>query len=124
MSHRYDDGEVEIYKLKNVSDPGDMPSYKISTFLGPEAFAEIEIGVTRQYLAKGANEQIDLLIQIHAHERRPMIGQIAVIRNWRYQENDTGDQYRIDNVQLTEEDRLPIFLLTLSRLGDHYDYLG
>ena len=124
MSRRYDDGTVEIYSVTNTADPGAMPHYALQPYMGPDAFAEVEIGITRQYLAKGADEQVDLLIQIWAHEQRPRIGQIAVVRDWRFQEDPEGDQYRIDNVQLTTEDNLHIFLLTLSRIGDNYDYLG
>lgn len=123
MSTRYDDGAVEIYNLKNAAEPAAMPVYKLERFMFTESFAEKQIGLTRQYLSKGVDEQIDLLIQILAGERRPRIGQIAVITEWNFQEDPLGDQFRINNVQPTQDEGLDVFLLTLQRLGENYDYI-
>lgn len=122
MSRRYDDGQVEIFNLTNTSAAGEMPVYSLVSSMGPYCFAEVSIGMNRQYLAKGVDERIDLMLQIWAESTRPRIGQIAVVKDWKFQEDATnGDQYRIDNVQMIQEEGLDVFVLTLRRLEDKYD---
>lgn len=76
-------------------------------------YEERVIGMQRQYLAKGVNEQIDLMARIH-HEPRARIGLYAALGN--------GDQYRIANVSHGKNnDGLRYTDLTLTRLEDYYD---
>lgn len=124
MARRYDDGVVQVCTLTNSAPAGAMPVYTLTPAMPAQYFAETQIGMRRQYLAKGVDEQIDLLIQIWAEERRPRIGQVAVITGWKYQEEESGDQYRIDNVQMVQEEGLDVFLLTLRRLEDNYDFIS
>ena len=102
-----------------------MPVYQLEAAADPQDFAEVSFGISRQYMAKGVDERVDMMIQIWPEQIRPKIGQIAVLTNCEYQENESGDQFRIDNVQRVDnEDGLPVFQLTLYRLEDHYDYVG
>ena len=110
-----DAGHISICSLENVQTiRGGMPKDTLVPVTGAD-FEERTLGVTRAYLAKGANEQIDLLARIW---RDPLvkIGMYAVVT-----ESDYNGQYRIDNVQnTTDEDGLKVTDLTLSRINQNY----
>lgn len=117
-----DDGVLYICNLIDEATNGDMP-YLVLDPVNKYWFKRRTIGYNRLYAAKGANEQIDLLVRI-AYAPDVEIGQYAVLGN--------GDQYRIDNVQhlneefqteysTSEKDSLLHTDLTLSKVGDFYD---
>lgn len=117
-----DDGLITICTLKNTAEDGMMPVEKLQEEFS-EYFEEKSIGVTRQYAAKGVNEKIDLLVRIW---RAPVsIGQYAIISEYELQENEEGDQYRIDNVSNTYNYAgLKVTDVTLSKLeGEYYDVI-
>lgn len=125
MQELLDDGMVQFCNLTNTAETGAMPVYLLSAVGEPQSFAEITVGMTRQYLAKGVDEQIDMMIQIWPEATRPRIGQIAVLTFYEYQEDPDGDQYRITNVQrIDSDDGLQFFQLTLQRLEDNYDRIS
>lgn len=88
-----DDGVLYICDLINVSDNGNMP-HELLNRVSKHWFDLRTIGVGRAYLAKGVNEQIDMLVRIDMNPNI-RIGQYAVLGN--------GDQYRITNVTSGEE---------------------
>ena len=124
MQALMDDGTVEFFDLTNVADPGAMPEEKLVSAGSAQGFSEVTFGVTRQYLAKGVDEQVDMVIQIWPEAVRPKIGQIAVLTDYEYQEDDDGDQFRIDDARKMQEDGLDFFQLTLRRLEDNYAISG
>ena len=105
-----DNGILYICRLENVAEDGDMPSEKLVK-INRHWYEERVIGMNRQYLAKGVNEQIDLMARIH-HARKVRIGMFAVLGN--------GEQYRITNVTHIT-DGLRYTDLTLERLDEFYD---
>ena len=121
MADLLDAGVLTLCNLTNTAALGDMASYKLVPVIS-QFFGERQIGINRAYLAKGADEQVDLLARIWDEGIRPKIGQYAVITKYRYQENQDGDQYRITLVQPTvNEDGLRVFDLQLERLVDYYE---
>lgn len=109
---KYDDGVVFICELRNVAPNGFKPDNRLVK-INRHMFAERMIGLNRQYLAKGVDEQVDMLIRIH-HDRSVRIGMHAIIGN--------EDQFLIDNVQhLYDEDNLRCTDLTLRRLEKNYE---
>ncbi len=121
MQALIEDGTVEFFNLVNAAAPGRLPDERLVSAGPSQSFAEVTFGVTRQYLAKGVDEQVDLMIQIWPEAVRPRIGQIAVLTDYEYQEDPSGDQFRIDDVRKIEEDSLMFFQVTLRRLEDNYD---
>lgn len=123
-----DAGIATIYALTNIAEYGDMPKEKLVKQTDKEGndltyqFEERVIGYGRQYDAKGVNERVDMLIRIW---RAPVrIGMYVVLTDYEGQENEAGDQYRIDNVQqLVNDDGLKVTDLTLYRLDDFYEVL-
>lgn len=118
---RYDDGLIKICQLKNIAKNGLMPVYQLN-LKSEHCFSEKQIGINRVYLAKGVDEQIDMVVEIQAEVYRPKIEDYAILTNYDGQESDGGDQYRIKVVQPTfNDDGLKVYILTLSKIGENYD---
>lgn len=83
-----DNGTLYICDLTNKAENGLMP-HQVLTIKSKYWFERRTIGVTRQYQAKGVNEQVDLLVRI-APDHNINIGQYAVLGN--------GEQFRITMV--------------------------
>lgn len=107
-----DSGTLTICKIGYADDSGKTPKGKLFP-LREHYYGERTVGYGRQYAAKGANEQVDMLVRIW-QDRGARIGMYAVLEN--------GEQYRIDNVQqLKDDDGLAVTDLTMRRLDDLYD---
>ena len=121
MADLLNSGTITLCNLVNVADPGDMAKYNLA-YVTSQYFGERQIGITRAYLARGADQQVDMVVRIWDEGIRPRIGQYAVLTDYSYQDDPDGDQFRIDLVQPTlDEDGLRVFDLTLSRLEKNYD---
>lgn len=114
MNGLYHDGIVFLAMLTNEADQGDMPRERL-TKIGRFWYEERMIGFQRQYAAKGAREQIDMIIRIHGYQKDARINRYAILGN--------GEQYRIINATRGEEDssRLVFTELTLERLDELYE---
>lgn len=88
-----DDGVLYICTLETESEGGSMPVENLKR-TKRYWFGERSVGYSRQYAAKGAGEQIDMLVRI-PHDRGVRIGMYAILGN--------GEQFRIENVQNGEE---------------------
>lgn len=111
----YDAGEITLCTLTDTADPGDMPKYQLSPVI-TQYYEERYLSYTRQYAAKGVNEQIDLQIRIWDEGTRPTIGMYAVI---------SGEQFRIINTTpAMDDDNLRVYDLSLSRMEENYDVPG
>lgn len=109
-----DDGILRVCSLKNTAPKGSMPREQLVP-LRKYWFAERTIGYSRQYAAKGANEQVDMLVRI-PHDRGVRIGMYVVLGN--------GAQLRIDGVTSgggSEDGSLRYTDLTLSRLEENFN---
>lgn len=110
---QFDDGIVYICKLENTAPKAKKPSYKLVK-KSRLWFGERTVGYNRQYLAKGVNEQVDMLIRT---TRNPAarIGDYAVLGN--------GEQFKIDNIaQLIDEATgLKATDYSLRRLEEFYE---
>lgn len=120
-----DAGIVRLCNLQNTAEPGKKPKEMLVPLTDGEyplewAFEERTVGMSRQYEAKGVNERVDMLIRIWRAPAR--IGMYAILTDYEEQENEQGDQYRIDNVQqLLDWNGLKVTDLTLYRMDKLYD---
>lgn len=106
-----DDGTVTICTLENVAENGRMPVETLQP-IRKYWFQMRTVGVTRQYMAKGVNEQVDLLLSV-PFDPSIRIGLYAVLGN--------GEQYRIGTVSHFREDtELRRTEIALTRLEDNY----
>lgn len=111
-----DAGHITVCRLENRQTVrGGMPR-DVLVQVTEADFEERTLGVTRAYLAKGVNEQIDLLARIW-RDTSVKIGMYGVVS-----ESDYNGQYRIDNVQNgLDDDGLKVTDITLSRINENYD---
>lgn len=117
-----DSGILYLCELKDVNElissdysVGDMPHEELAK-INRHWYEERMVGMNRQYLAKGVNEQVDMLVRIH-FDKQVQIGMYAVLGN--------GEQYRITNVsRAIDEDGLRYVDLTLQRLEDYFNVAG
>lgn len=123
------DGVLFVCTLDNAADNGDMPR-EVLTKKYKYWFENRTVGINRQYLAKGVNEQVDLVVRI-AKAVQVRIGMYAMLGN--------GEQFRITHVTTGHETyerhkivdkyyyRKPAMVdldyteLTLMRLENNYD---
>lgn len=107
-----DSGILTICKVTTEGENGTMPKEHLQQ-LHSCFYGERTVGFGRYYAAKGADEQIDLLVRIW-EDRTVRAGMYAVLEN--------GEQYRVDLVQhLLDEDGLRVTDLTLIRREELYD---
>lgn len=113
----FDGGRVKIYQISEICEPGDMPVEGVYTLFAEFDFEERSIGMTRNYMAKQSNEQIDRLIRVW-QDRYILPGYICKIDDG----VDSSVQYRIARVEhLDNSDGLKVTDLTLERLDELYE---
>lgn len=81
----FDNGTLFICDKTDISQNGDMPREALKK-KNKYWFERRTIGINRSYLAKGANERVDLVVRVQGLQDIS-IHQYAVLGN--------GDQYRI-----------------------------
>lgn len=108
----FNDGVAYIYKLTDVSEPGDRPLFR-PAYYRTMPFQYKTIGIKRNYEAMQASVRIDELIKIQ-QDRKISPQDIVVI---------DGVQYDIKQVQHKTETAPPTSLLSLQRLEECYDDL-
>lgn len=107
-----DSGVLFACTLTNTAGNGAKPNMALSPYY-KAWYGERTVGYNRQYLAKGVNEQVDLLVRI-LQNRGIRIGDYAVLGN--------GEQFRITNVsQIIDDNNLRYTDLTLQRLDENYE---
>lgn len=108
----YDDGILSICRVTNSAEPGNKPMIRLEEkekyYYGYE-----ELGVTRYYQAKNANQQIECVVRIQGWED-VKVTDICIL--------DDGTQYEISMVQPThDENSLRMMKLTLERVKQSYE---
>ncbi len=111
-----DNGTLRLCTLENLANNGRMPIQKLVPY-ARHWYQERTIGMNRQYLAKGANERVDLYVYIH-EERRARANQYAVLGN--------GEQFYVNMVDhvIEENTNLKYTTLSLQRLDQNYDVVA
>lgn len=108
----YDDGILSICRVTNSAEPGNKPvmhlEEKEKYYYGYE-----ELGVTRYYQAKNANQQVECVVRIQGWED-VKVTDICILEG--------GTQYQISMVQPThDENGLRMMKLTLERVKQEYE---
>ena len=104
-----DAGILTFYNLTSTSATGDAPVEKLEA-LGTAFYAEKTVGYNRIYAARGANEQIDMVVRCYYTD---------IPYNAKYVVLEDEKQYQITVKQkIVDEDATD---LTLVRVEDYYD---
>lgn len=114
-----DAGHISICRLTVTNpDTGAMPVEGLEEVTAAD-FEERTFGMNRQYLAKGVDEQIDLLVRIW-RDGAVRIGMFAVVT-----ESEYDGQYRITDVRhQLDDDNLKVTDITLMRLNQNYEIVS
>ena len=104
-----DAGILTLYNLTSTSAMGDAPVERLVE-LGTAYYAERTVGYNRIYAAKGANQEIDMVVRCYNTDV-PYSAKYVVLED--------GNQYQISVKQkIVDEDATD---LTLVRLEEYYD---
>ena len=104
-----DMGILTLCAMTTTAADGDIPEEKLVS-VGTAFYAERTVGYNRVYAAKGANEQVDMLVRCY---------NTAVPYSAKYVVLEDGNQYQISVKQkIVDEDATD---LTLVRVEDYYD---
>jgi len=104
-----DMGLLKLYALTNTSGDGDAP-VEVLESVGTAYYAERTVGYNRIYAAKGADEEIDVLVRCYNTDV-PYSAKYVILED--------GNQYQISVKQkIVDEDATD---LTLRRMEEYYD---
>lgn len=108
----FNDGIVNIYSVKNIAEPGNMPKEGLTLKVGPLRYKERTVGMSRYWTAMQAQARIDTVLRVQ-RIRGVSVQDIAV-------PND-GEQYRIKQIQYPEDVVPDVMDLSLERIDAKYD---
>lgn len=105
-SQTFNDGIVKIYRVENVSEPGEAPTEELA-FKASLRYKERTVGFSRYYSAMQANTKVSALIRC---PRVPDVNEkdVAILTN--------GEKYEISFIQYPEDTVPPVMDLTLERV--------
>ena len=108
-----DSGTMFICELINTSENGRMP-VEVLNPINKHWYQERTIGMSRQYMAQGVNERVDLLAYIH-YDPKVRAGMYAVLGN--------GEQLIIRQVShiIEENTNLRYTNISCQRLDQNYN---
>lgn len=111
----YDDGILRICTVSNAAKPGKKPVERL-TEKSKHYYGYDNIGVTRHYAAKQANQQISCVVNV------PDWNDIRATDICILEE---GTQYEVEFVQpMLDENGLRMMKLTLERVKQDYEVPG
>lgn len=107
-----DAGILTLYNLTNTATSGQMPKEQLSS-VGTAYYAEKTVGYNRIYAARGANEEIDMVVRCYNTDI-PYSAKYVILED--------GVQYQISVKQkIVDEDAVD---LALVRVEEYYDVIA
>ena len=107
-----DAGILTLYNLTNTATSGQMPKEQLVS-VGTAYYAEKTVGYNRIYAARGANEEIDMVVRCYNTD---------IPHSAKYVILEDGVQYQITVKQkIVDEDATD---LTLVRVEEYYDVIA
>lgn len=108
-----DSGTMFICELLNTAENGRMP-IEVLNPINKHWYQERTIGMSRQYMAQGVNERVDLLAYVH-FDPKIRAGMYAVLGN--------GEQFIIRQVShiIEENTNLRYTNISCQRLDQNYN---
>jgi hypothetical protein len=108
----FNDGVAKIYKVDNISAPGNLPKQGLVVKHEKLRYSEEKVGITRFYSGMQAKIKIDSLL------RFPRINSVKSLDI--LIPND-GNQYKIAQIQYPQDIYPPSMDLSLERLEEAYE---
>lgn len=107
ITQSYNDGAVEIYKLKDAAAAGHKPVKSLGDRIGKFRYAEMRVGNNRYYASQQNQIRIDRVIRIPCG---------AEVTNQDVLQTEGGVWYRIDRVEAVKYVYPKSYDLTLMRI--------
>lgn len=107
ITQSYNDGFVEIYKLKDGAAAGRKPVKSLGDRIGEFRYAKMHVGNNRYYAAQQNQTRIDRVIRIPCG---------AEVTNQDVLQTEGGAWYRIDRVEAVKYVYPKSYDLTLTRI--------
>lgn len=107
ITQSYNDGDVEIYKLKDTAAAGHKPVKSLGDRIGKFRYAKRRVGINRHYAAQQNQIRIDRVIRIPCG---------AEVTNQDVLQTEDGAWYRIDNVDAVQYVYPKSYDLSLTRI--------
>lgn len=107
ITQSYNNGDVEIYKLKDAAAAGRKPIKSLGDRIGKFRYAEMHVGINRYYAAQQNQIRIDRVIRIQRG---------AEVTNQDVLQTEDGAWYRIDKVDAVQDVYPKSYDLTLTRI--------
>jgi len=110
----FEDGVVGIYKVDDISSPGDMPVDGL-VLKQSLRYKERTVGLNRFYSAMQSNIKVDFVIrcpEVRGLSEKATDILVAILID--------GQQYKVMQIQYIEDAQPPSMDLTLERLGEDY----
>lgn len=113
-----DSGTMYICDLRNIAENGHMPK-EVLFPINKHWYQERTIGMSRQYMAKGVNERVDLLAYVH-FDNRIRAGMYIILGD-----RMTGEQMVIRQVShvIEENTNLRYTSLSAERLDQNFNVI-
>lgn len=107
ITQSYNDGDVEIYKLKDAAAAGHKPVKSLGDRIGKFRYAEMHVVINRYYAAQQNQIRIDRVIRIPCG---------AEITNQDVLQTEVGAWYRINKVETVLDVYPKSYDLALTRI--------
>ncbi len=113
-----DSGTMYICELRNIAENGRMPK-EVLFPINKHWFQERTVGMSRQYMAQGVNERVDLLAYVH-DDRNIRAGMYAVVGD-----RMLGAQFIIRQVShvIEENTNLKYTSLSCQKLDNNFNVI-
>ena len=107
ITQSYNDGDAEIYKLKDAAAAGRKPIKSLGDRIGEFRYAKRHVGNNRYYASQQNQIRIDRVIRIQCG---------AEVTNQDVLQTEDGAWYRIDRVEEVQDVYPKSYDLTLTRI--------
>ena len=114
QTQSYNDGIVSIYKVSDISLPGDMPVDGL-VLQQTLRYKERTVGLNRYYSALQNNIKVDFVIrcpEVRGLSQKSTDILVAILID--------DQQYKVMQIQYIEDAQPPSMDLTLERVGEDY----
>lgn len=113
QTQTFNDGIVDIYKVGNIAQPGNMPKDGLTKKVGPLRYEERTVGMGRFWTAMQSQVKINLIFRVQ--RINSVSTQDVIIPN-------DGNQYKIMQIQYVPNIEPPSMDLSLEKVVALYDF--
>ncbi len=111
LTQTFNDGVLDIYRVTNIAEAGNMPKDGLKAKIKNIRYSERTVGMGRYWAAMQEHVQITQMVRIQRIEAIN-VNDVAIIK---------GKQYKIVQIQYVQDTSPPCMDLSLERLETEYE---